>query len=140
MLFRSGWNTGGKTAADMYDAGVTANITFYGATFNIPEAQKATNTEIADYLTYRPYSSANLLRELWISNYTDPFQGWFYLRQWGSDLTPNVSGMTMPLRFAYIASEESRNPEQYAAALQRMGMPLDISFQNQQFYKSWWDK
>ncbi len=136
-----GWNTGGKTAAELYDAGVTANMTMYDQFASNPKITdpKITTAEIAAYLAYRPYSPDNLLRELWIGNYLDPFQGWFYLRQWGPDLTPNIAGMTMPRRYAYIASEGTRNPDNYNKALQQMNMPLDVSFQNQQFYRTWWD-
>ncbi len=136
-----GWNTGGSTAADMYDAGVTANMTLYDQFDPNPQITdpKISAAEITAYLAYRPYSSANLLRELWIANYLDPFQGWFYVRQWGPELTPNIAGMTMPRRYAYIASEGTRNPDNYSKALQQMGMPSDVSFQNQLFYRTWWD-
>ncbi|MDR1259060.1 MAG: SusD/RagB family nutrient-binding outer membrane lipoprotein [Tannerellaceae bacterium] len=131
-----GWNTSGMTADDMYRQGVRANMTFYNS---YPGVNRITDAEIDDYLAYRPYSEASLLREMWIANYMDPFQGWFYIRQWGPDLAPNINGVDMPRRMPYASSEQTRNEANYLAALARMGMPADVTLVGQFTYRCWWD-
>ena len=131
-----GWNTGGRTAEAMYNAAVTANMKFYA---QFAGTHAITDSEIADYLAYRPYSSDNFLRESWLSNYLDPFQAWFYIRQWGPDLTPNIANSSMPRRYAYPDAEYTRNRENYIAAFEQQGMNLGIT-QVQQFeFRCWWD-
>jgi hypothetical protein len=132
-----GWSTGGRTAADMYNEGVKSSMEFYDSYAGTPDI---TEDEISAYIASRPYSPANLLYELWIGNYLDPFQGWFYIRQWGPDLTPNVVGLTMPRRIPYPAAVElTRNKDNYQAALSQMGMPLDVTYEGQFNYRCWWD-
>jgi hypothetical protein len=131
-----GWNTGGRTAVEMYNEGVRANMNFYSG---FAGTQKITEEEISAYLTHRPYSEANLLHELWIANYLDPFQAWFYIRQWGPDLTPNINGVSMPRRIPYASSEQTRNEANYLAALAQMGMPADVTLVGQFTYRCWWD-
>lgn len=131
-----GWNTGGKTAVEMYENGVSANMKFY-AQFN--GTYKITDSEIETYLLHRPYSLANLYREIWIANYLDPFQAWFYIRQWGPDLAPNVNGIDMPRRNAYVTAELTRNTENYNQALTQMGMNSGVSYEDQFTYRCWWD-
>jgi hypothetical protein len=131
-----GWNTGGQSDKEMYESGVRASMKFYSEFEGVYEIS---DDEIDDYLNYRPYTPDNLLHELWISNYLDPFQAWFYIRQWGPDLTPNVSGIAMPRRMPYITNEQTRNKENYTNALNQMGMPSDISSVDQMAYRCWWD-
>jgi hypothetical protein len=131
-----GWNTGGRTAVDMYGEGVRANMSFYN---EYPGVSQITDEEISAYLDIHPYSEANLLHELWIANYMDPFQAWFYIRQWGPDLTPNINGVAMPRRIPYASSEQTRNEPNYLAALAQMGMPADVSLVGQFTYRCWWD-
>jgi hypothetical protein len=131
-----GWNTGGRTAEAMYNEGVRANMSFYSA---FPGTEDITGDETDTYLALRPYSEANLLRELWIANYLDPFQAWFYLRQWGPDLTPNINGVSMPRRIPYASSEQTRNEPNYLSALSQMGMPADVTLVGQFTYRCWWD-
>ena len=131
-----GWNTGGRTAEAMYNAAITANMKFYAQFAN---THVITDAEIANYLAYRPYSADNLLRELWIANYMDPFESWSYVRQWGPDLPTNVVGMRMPRRFAYIQSERTRNVDNYNDALKQMGMPSDVTNQAQMQVRVWCD-
>jgi hypothetical protein len=131
-----GWNTGGRTAADMYNEGVKSSMQFfdsYAGTPNIAE------DEISAYLVSRPYSPANVIYEMWVSNYLDPFQGWFYIRQWGPDMTPNVQGVSMPRRIPYPSVELTRNEANYKAALLQMGMPADVTNEGQFTYRCWWD-
>jgi hypothetical protein len=132
----AGWNTGGRTAGQMYEAGVKASMEFYSS---FPGVAPVTAGETAAYLARRPYTGANLLHELWIGNYPDPFQAWFYIRQWGPDLSPNISGVAMPRRMPYAASEQTRNEAGYLAALTQMGMPADITLTGQFTYRCWWD-
>jgi hypothetical protein len=131
-----GWNTGGRTQADMYEEGVKASMAFYSGFTGVT---KITDDETETYLAYRPYSEANLLHELWISNYMDPFQAWFYIRQWGPDLTPNINGVAMPRRIPYASSEQTRNEANYLVALTQMGMPADVTLVGQFTYRCWWD-
>jgi hypothetical protein len=131
-----GWNTGGRAAESMYNAGVRSNMTFYAA---YPGAPLIGEEDIEAYLVRRPYSDANLLRELWIANYLDPFQGWFYIRQWGPDLSPNVPNIKMPRRLPYAESEQTRNEAGYLAALSQMGMPPNVTLVDQFTYRCWWD-
>ncbi|MDD4032865.1 MAG: SusD/RagB family nutrient-binding outer membrane lipoprotein [Bacteroidales bacterium] len=131
-----GWNTGGRNAEDMYKAGVESNMKFYA---QYTGAYKISDAEIAVYLAYRPYSLANLYREMWIGNYMNPFEAWFYIRQWGPDLTPNVNGISMPRRNAYVNAELTRNTENYNKALVQMGMAVGVSNEEQFTHRCWWD-
>ena len=131
-----GWNTGGRMAADMYKAGVESSMAFYTGYAGV---SPISDDETAAYLAYRPYSEANLMRELWIYNYMDTFQGWFYMRQWGPDLTPNIKGVPMPRRMPYAQSEQTRNEDNYLQALSQMGMSADVTLVGQFTYRCWWD-
>lgn len=131
-----GWNTQGLAAQAMYETGVRNNMLFYAQYAGTIEI---TEEEIESYLAYRPYSAANLSREMWIANYLDPFEGWFYIRQWGPDLVPNVNGISMPRRYPYVSSELTRNTENYMKALSQMGMPADVNNEAQFTYRCWWD-
>jgi len=131
-----GWNTGGRSAADMYNEGVKSSAQFYAGYAGTPDI---TDDEVAAYLASRPYSPDNVIYEMWVSNYLDPFQGWFYVRQWGPDLKPNVQGVSMPRRIPYPSVELTRNEANYKAALQQMGMPADVTNEGQLTYRCWWD-
>jgi hypothetical protein len=131
-----GWNTGGRSAADMYNEGVKSSMQFFDSYAGTPDIAE---DEISDYLASRPYDPANVVYEMWVSNFLDPFQGWFYLRQWGPDLTTNVQGLNMPRRTPYPAVELTRNADNYLAALAQMGMPADVTNEDEFTYRCWWD-
>lgn len=131
-----GWNTGGRSAKGMYETGVRNNMAFYDQYPGTPNISPA---EVDAYLVDHPYSPENLAREMWIANYLDPFEGWFYIRQWGPDLPPNVEGTSMPRRYAYVSSELTRNTKNYMEALTQMGMPADVTNEAQFTYRCWWD-
>lgn len=131
-----GWDTQGKTSENMYNEGITANMKFYG---QYTEAYQISDSEIEAYLSSKPYSLQNLSKEMWLANYLDPFQGWFYIRQWGPDFLPNVEGLTMPRRNAYVDAELTRNTENYNNALTQMGIPIGTPQVEQFNYRCWWD-
>ncbi|PCJ95524.1 MAG: SusD/RagB family nutrient-binding outer membrane lipoprotein [Flavobacteriaceae bacterium] len=141
MLAEAGvrWGLAGDSEAH-YNAGVTAAmkmLSLYGDAAIIDDA------DISTYLTNNPYDAGNAIEQIntqyWIATFLNEYETFSNWRRSGFPvLTPvnypgNVTNGTIPRRLTYSESEQSSNPENYAAALAAQG-PDELTT------RVWWDK
>jgi hypothetical protein len=119
-----GWIAG--NAAELYRQGIIANMTQWGPVTNAP-----TQAEIDAYLNHPrvQFNPATALQQihlqLWIALYMNENEAFAHRRRTGvPNLTPgpDVSGGTIPVRFAYAPNEQSFNAANLNAAVQRQGL------------------
>ena len=135
-----GWISG--NAETFFNAGVTAAInswTYFDPSFAV------SSDKISAYLAGRGFGAAsaqNKLRligeEYWAATYLNDIESWSNWRRTGyPTLTPTqdpnaFEGNFIPRRLRYWESEIGSNPENYQAAISRMGGDLFAT-------KVWWD-
>lgn len=132
------WGLGGD-AETHYNNGVTAAmemLSLYGDAGVIDPA------DIATYLTNNPYDSVNALEQIntqyWAATFLNEYETFSNWRRTGFPvLVPvnfpgNVTNGTIPRRMSYSESEQTNNPENYAAAVARQG-PDELTT------RVWWD-
>ncbi|HVS95153.1 MAG TPA: SusD/RagB family nutrient-binding outer membrane lipoprotein [Puia sp.] len=114
-----GFLTGGNTAEQYYDAGVTASITFWGgsagdAAAYLAQPAVAYTTAAGDYKQKIGYQK-------WIAEVNRGWDAWTDIRRLGQ---PNIDAVsppigaitTMPKRFYYPLKEQTANPANWSAA------------------------
>lgn len=132
------WGLAGD-AETHYNNGVAAAmkmLSLYG------DAGVIDDTAIADYLVANPYDSANALEQIntqyWAATFLNEYESFSNWRRTGFPvLVPvnfpgNVTNGTIPRRLSYSESEQTNNPENYAAAVARQG-PDELTT------RVWWD-
>ncbi|MFT3748556.1 MAG: SusD/RagB family nutrient-binding outer membrane lipoprotein [Agriterribacter sp.] len=122
-----GFNVGGD-AADFYENGIRASMSFWGVT---------NNADIAAFITANPYDQANwkniIGTQKWVALYNQGLQGWFertrlnftkpngdtFFRAPNTILDNTVT--FVPYRITYPLAEMSNNAENYTQAKTAMG-------------------
>ncbi|MBJ6367433.1 SusD/RagB family nutrient-binding outer membrane lipoprotein [Snuella sedimenti] len=130
----------GTDAEAHYNAGVTAAmkvLSMYG------DGAVISDFDIADYLANNPYDSGNAIEQInnqyWAATFLNEYETFANWRRTGFPvLTPvnypgNVTNGTIPRRLTYPESDQSNNPENYAAAVAAQG-PDELTT------RVWWDK
>lgn len=112
------------SAADHYNAGVTASIEFWGgsasdASTYLAQPAVAYATATGDYHRKIGYQQ-------WIAMYNRGWDAWTSIRRLGypdiNTINPPIGAITpLPLRFYYPLREQTANPTNYAAAAKAMG-------------------
>ena len=134
-----GWAVSG-TAAEWYDAGVTASMEEWGIT---------DGTAISDYLAQASvdYASApgdwkqKIGIQKWIALFMQGVQGWSEWRRLDFDLleapvdgaTGDVGSNVSPLRLTYPTNEQTQNADSYTAGVGLLGGPDKLHT------RVWWD-
>lgn len=132
------WGLGGD-AETYYNNGVRAAmemLAMYGDGGIIDSA------DIDTYLTNNPYDAGNALEQIntqyWAATFLNEYEAFSNWRRTGFPvLVPvnfpgNVTNGTIPRRMSYSESEQTNNPENYAAAVARQG-PDELTT------RVWWD-
>ena len=132
------WGLAGD-AETHYNNGVTAamkQLSLYGDAGIIADA------DIADYLAANPYDSANALEQIntqyWAATFLNEYESFSNWRRTGFPaLTPvnypgNVTNGSIPRRLTYSESEQSNNPDNYAAVIAAQGPDVLTT-------RVWWD-
>ncbi|GMQ29773.1 SusD/RagB family nutrient-binding outer membrane lipoprotein [Algoriphagus confluentis] len=135
-----GWIAG--NAEGFFNAGVAAAInawTYFDPSFAV------TSEEVAEYIAGRGFAAASaedklrlIGEEYWAATYLNDIESWANWRRTGYPvLTPTQDpnaeeGNFIPRRLRYWESEIGSNPENYQAAISRMGGDLFAT-------KMWWD-
>ncbi|SEB81922.1 Starch-binding associating with outer membrane [Maribacter dokdonensis] len=132
------WGLAGD-AETHYNNGVTAamkQLSLYGDAGIIADA------DIADYLAANPYDSANALEQIntqyWAATFLNEYESFSNWRRTEFPaLTPvnypgNVTNGTIPRRLTYSESEQSNNPDNYAAVIAAQGPDVLTT-------RVWWD-
>jgi len=132
------WGLAGD-AATHYNNGVTAamkHLSLYGENAVIADG------DITDYLTANPYDAANAIEQIntqyWAATFLNEYETFSNWRRSGfPNLTPvnypgNVTNGTIPRRLTYSESEQSNNPDNYAAAVAAQGPDVLTT-------RVWWD-
>ena len=132
------WGLAGD-AETHYKNGVTAamkHLSLYG------EGGVIADGDIADYLAANPYDAANALEQIntqyWAATFLNEYETFSNWRRTGYPvLTPvnypgNVTNGTIPRRLTYSESEQSVNPDNYAAAIAAQGPDVLTT-------RVWWD-
>lgn len=132
------WGLGGDAETN-YNNGVTAAmqmLSIYGDGAIIADA------DIATYLADNPYDSANAMEQIntqyWAATFLNEYESFANWRRTGfPTLVPvnypgNVTDGTIPRRLTYSESEQSNNPDNYAAAIAAQG-PDELTT------RVWWD-
>ncbi|MBC8770212.1 SusD/RagB family nutrient-binding outer membrane lipoprotein [Arenibacter sp. BSSL-BM3] len=133
------WNLAGGDPEPHYNAGVRAAmkmLEIYGQDAVIADA------DIDAYLVANPFDSANAIEQIntqyWAATFLNEYEAFSNWRRTGfPTLVPvnypgNVTGGTIPRRLTYSESEQSNNPENYAAAIAAQG-PDELTT------RVWWD-
>jgi len=134
------------TAAEYYNSGIRASIEFWEAQkarVALPATTRATEAQIAAYIATNPYDPDNFKQSIglqkWIALYTQGFQGWAEYRR--LDFTgvlkmpvdgPLTSIDRIPLRREYPGDEQTLNPVNRQAAVDRQGPDALTT-------RLWWD-
>jgi hypothetical protein len=114
-----GFLTGGNTAEQYYDAGITASITFWGG------AVSDANTYLAQPAVAYSTAAGNYKQKIgyqeWIAMANRGWDSWTSIRrlkQPNIDVVSPPQGAitTMPIRFYYPLREQTANPVNWAAA------------------------
>lgn len=134
------WGLAGGNAEAHYNAGVRAAmkmLAIYGDAAIIDDA------DIDAYLTANPFDAANALEQIntqyWAATFLNEYEAFANWRRTGfPNLTPtnypgNETGGTIPRRLTYSTSEQSNNPDNYAAAIASQGPDVLTT-------RVWWDK
>ncbi|SIQ17499.1 SusD/RagB family nutrient-binding outer membrane lipoprotein [Maribacter ulvicola] len=132
------WGLAGD-AATHYNNGVTAamkQLSLYG------DAGIISDSDITDYLTANPYDANNAIEQIntqyWVATFLNEYETFSNWRRTGFPvLTPvnypgNVTNGTIPRRLTYSESEQSNNPDNYAAAIAAQGPDVLTT-------RVWWD-
>jgi hypothetical protein len=132
------WGLGGDAETN-YNNGVTAAmqmLSIYGDGGVIADA------DITIYLANNPYDAANAIEQIntqyWAATFLNEYESFANWRRTGfPTLVPvnypgNVTGGTIPRRLTYSESEQSNNPDNYAAALAAQGL-------DELTTRVWWD-
>ncbi len=133
------WGLAGGDPEPHYNAGVRAAmkmLELYG-----PEATIA-DADIDAYLAANPFDAANAIEQIntqyWAATFLNEYEAFANWRRTGFPvLTPvvypgNETGGTIPRRLTYPESEQSNNPENYAAAIAAQGPDVLTT-------RVWWD-
>lgn len=127
-----GWNVGGGTAEEHYNAAVSASIGYWGGTQEEADAYIAM-PEVA-------YDAANWKEKIgtqkWIALYNQGVEAWAEWRRLDFPVLNVPEGLTyndIPVRMDYPFQEEALNPVGYEAAVAAMGGDT-------QNIKLFWDK
>lgn len=135
------WGLAGGDAEVHYNAGVRAAmkmLSIYGDDAIIADA------DIDTYLANNPFDAANAIEQIntqyWAATFLNEYEAFANWRRVGfPNLTPvnypggNETGGTIPRRLTYATSEQSNNPENYAAAIASQGPDVLTT-------RVWWDK
>ncbi|MBT8305972.1 MAG: SusD/RagB family nutrient-binding outer membrane lipoprotein, partial [Maribacter sp.] len=133
------WGLAGGDPEPHYNAGVRAAmkmLELYGPAGAIADA------DIDAYLLANPFDAGNALEQIntqyWAATFLNEYEAFANWRRTGYPaLVPvvypgNVTNGTIPRRLTYSVSEQSNNPENYAAALSAQG-PDELTT------RVWWD-
>ncbi len=110
-----GWSVGG-TAADHYKAGIKASLDAWGLSSSY-------TTYIAQNGVVYNNTLAQIIEQKWIASWTSAAEAWFDYRRTG---LPNlqagkvVKKPVLPLRFYYGTNELLYNPQNIAAAINKL--------------------
>jgi hypothetical protein len=132
------WGLGGDAETN-YNNGVTAAmqmLSIYG------DGGVIADGDIATYLVDNPYDAANAIEQIntqyWAATFLNEYESFANWRRTGfPTLVPvnypgNVTGGTIPRRLSYSESEQSNNPDNYAAAISAQGI-------DELTTRVWWD-
>lgn len=137
-----GWNTGGKTADQLYAEGLeeaVKQVTLY------PGAPALTQDKVIAFVTAHPLTAGSELEQintqLWVNLFLNEIEAYTNLRRSGypnfewKDPIPaeSQSDHLMPRRYEYPLNEQFKNKDNYNEAVQRMGG--SDSWTN----RVWWD-
>ncbi len=133
------WGLAGGDPEPHYNAGVRAAmkmLELYGP------AGAIADTDIDAYLLANPFDAGNALEQIntqyWAATFLNEYEAFANWRRTGYPaLVPvvypgNVTNGTIPRRLTYSESEQSNNPENYAAAVSAQG-PDELTT------RVWWD-
>ncbi|HMB61768.1 MAG TPA: SusD/RagB family nutrient-binding outer membrane lipoprotein [Eudoraea sp.] len=133
------WGLAGGNPEPHYNEGVRAAmkmLEIYGPAAAIADA------DIDTYLANNPFDSANAIEQIntqyWAATFLNEYETFANWRRSGFPaLVPvnypgNVTGGTIPRRLTYSESEQSNNPDNYAAAVAAQG-PDELTT------RVWWD-
>jgi len=135
-----GWNVGSLNAAEHYKKGLEAAVkqwTLFGATVN--------DADVTTFSFANPLQPGDELNEintqLWVLHFLDPIEAWSNWRRSGLpnlifhnyQPSKNQSNEVAPRRMIYPIEEQSKNTENYNAAVARMGIDSWVN-------RVWWDK
>jgi hypothetical protein len=134
------WGLAGGDVKGHYEAGVTAAmkmLSFYGDSGIISDA------DITAYLIAKPFVPANAIEQIntqyWAATFLNEYESFSNWRRTGfPELIPvnypgNVTNGTIPRRLTYSESEQSINPDNYAAVIAAQGV-------DELTTRVWWDK
>jgi SusD/RagB-like outer membrane lipoprotein len=115
-----GFNVGG-TAAQHYNNGVTASITFWGGT--PAEAAAYLSQPQVNYTTAPGTYKQKIGTQLWIALYLRAFDEWVHWRRLDAPtLVKPASAITdIPVRYTYPSNEQNLNEANYNAASESIG-------------------
>lgn len=133
------WGLAGGDPEPHYNAGVRAAmkmLEMYGSDNAIADA------DIDTYLINKPFDSANALEQIntqyWAATFLNEYEAFANWRRTGyPTLVPvnypgNETNGTIPRRLTYSTSEQSSNPDNYAAAVAAQGPDVLTT-------RVWWD-
>jgi len=138
-----GWHTG--DVETHYNNGVKAAMQMLGSLYE--NAVAISDAQVSDYLAANPLDVTSPMEmihtQYWVSTLFNEYEAFANWRRTGfPNLEPfggeavypgNETNGEIPRRMIYPFSEESTNPENYAAAISRQG-PNDLTT------RVWWDK
>ncbi|WP_242083962.1 SusD/RagB family nutrient-binding outer membrane lipoprotein [Aestuariivivens sediminis] len=133
------WGLAGGNPEPHYNAGVRAAmkmLELYGPDEVIADA------DIDTYLTNHPFNPANALEminmQYWAATFLNEYEAFANWRRTGipalvpTNYPGNVTNGTIPRRLTYSTSEQSSNPDNYAAAIAAQGPDVLTT-------RVWWD-
>ncbi len=134
-----GWNVPG-TAADWYNAGITASMNEWGIDDATAIGNYLAQTEV-DYATAAGDWKQKIGVQKWIALYMEGVQGWCEWRRLDfNKLEAPVEGALFdtgnspaPLRLTYPTNEQTQNATGYATGVSLLGGPDKLST------RVWWD-
>jgi hypothetical protein len=134
------WGLAGGDVQGHYEAGVRAAMKMLGSLYGA--SAEISDGDIDAYLIANPFDAGNAMEQIsnqyWAATFLNEYESFANWRRTGYPmLTPtnypgNVTGGTIPRRLTYSTSEQSNNPENYAAAIARQG-PDELTT------RVWWD-
>ena len=114
-----GFNVGG-TAAEHYNAAVTASIVYWGGTED--EAKAYLAQPDVNYATAPGDWRQKIGRQAWIALYNRGYDAWLTWRRLDApNLLPPVEGLIVPTRLIYPVNEQTLNPTNRDAAASAIG-------------------
>ena len=138
-----GWHTG--SVETHYNNGVKAAMQMLSSLY--PNAAAISDAQVSDYLAANPLNTSSPMEmihtQYWAATFLNEYEAFANWRRTGfPTLQPfggeavypgNETNGEIPRRMIYPNSEESTNPENYAAAVSRQG-PNTLTT------RVWWDK